>query len=670
MPESPYAKLLSPGRIGRLELRNRILMTPMGTNQECEDGRLGEGILRYYEERARGGVGCVIAGVAAITWPEGACNPNQAALSDDRFLPEWEQLARRVHAHGAKLAVQLQHAGKVAQEDVKAGRPMWVPSLPSAKTGDLMADLSPREIVKLTSAYTSPTSRLAFHEMTVDDIAYLVGRFAEAAERAQRAGADAVELHAGHGYLLSSFLSPASNQREDAYGGVLEHRARFLVETLRAIRERVGSELAIWCRLDGCEFHAVGGITEADAQRTAELAEAAGADAIHVSAYADPTSAIAFTDAPLVHQPSGYLPMAEAIKKRLRIPVIAVGRITPEAGEAALRAGHADFIAMGRALLADPELPNKLAADAEERVRPCVYAYQCVGNVFLREPSRCMINPELAREEELAIRPAAPARRILVVGGGPIGLEFARRAALRGHDVQLFEREPELGGRGRLAARLSEETADWLRWLVSEAQRAGVRIETGCEVMPDDVHASQAEELVVATGAAREIVLPCGADAPEVLPVESLAEVLTRPAARVAILGDDIIAIKAAEALAEAGHHVLLLGQAPEGAWAPQVGLPRRWRALHALRRAGAELVLGAGPVRAEAGAVHFAPPGGEPQQRDVDRIVVANGLIAADDLAARFEVAGLAPKRLGDCQGPIYLERGLLEAARLAQSL
>src|SRR5512145_1074857 len=241
-----YAHLLSPGRIGRVELRNRILMTPMGTNQEHGDGHLGEPILDYYEARARGGVGLVVAGVAAITWPEGACNPNQAALSDDRFLPDWEEFARRCHRHGAKAAAQLQHASKVAQEDVKAGRPMWVPSIPEQKAGDLFAELTREEVAKAASAYQAPGAKVAYHVMSEGDIALLVKRFAEAAERAQAAGLDGVELHAGHGYVLSAFLSPASNRRTDAYGGPLENRARFLVEALCAVRARVGPGFAVW----------------------------------------------------------------------------------------------------------------------------------------------------------------------------------------------------------------------------------------------------------------------------------------------------------------------------------------------------------------------------------------------------------------------------------------
>ena len=222
-----FERLLSPGRIGSLALRNRIIMSPMGSNLCEPDGQLGERILRYYEERARGGVGMITVGVAAISWPAGACNPNQVAISDDVFLPGLRELTRRVHAHGAKAAIQLQHAGKVAVRDIVAGRPMWVPSIPESKAGDLTSELTPKELESFVGLLRSGSARVAFHEMTEEDVAHLVGRFAEAAERAQRAGFDGVELHAGHGYILSEFLSPASNRREDVYGGPIENRARW-----------------------------------------------------------------------------------------------------------------------------------------------------------------------------------------------------------------------------------------------------------------------------------------------------------------------------------------------------------------------------------------------------------------------------------------------------------
>jgi 2,4-dienoyl-CoA reductase (NADPH2) len=663
-----YAHLLSPGRIGALELPNRILMTPMGTNQERGDGRLGEPILDYYEARARGGVGLVVAGVAAITWPEGACNPNQAALSDDRFLPDWEELARRCHRHGAKAAAQLQHASKVAQEDVKAGRPLWVPSLPETGAGDLFAELTREELAKATSAYRAPGAKVAYHVMSEGDVALLVQRFADAAGRAKAAGLDGVELHAGHGYVLSAFLSPASNRRSDGYGGSLENRARFLVETIRAVRARVGTGFAVWCRIDAKEFRIPGGISEEDGRRTAELAEAAGADAVHVSAYADPTSAIAFTEAPLVHQPAGYLPFAEAIKKRVRIPVIAVGRLEPDVADQAIRDGRCDFVAMGRKLLADPELPRRLAEGRPDAARPCVYAYRCVGNVFLREASRCVVNPELGREAELALRPASVRRRVAVVGGGPAGLELARRAAARGHEVVLYERERALGGRARLAARLDPESERLVRWLDSAAREAGVEIRLGVEASAARL-AGSADAFVVATGA-RRTCLP-GPVPPGAAPFESvdrldlLLERLARRQ-RIVVSGSDVIGVKAAEALASAGHGVTLLER---GAFAPEMGLPRRWRAADLLARLGVARVKSVASAQPCPGGVEIRTP----EQTGIlrcDLVVDATGLAADGTLADALRALGAEVHAIGDCRGPRYLEAALLDAARLATTL
>jgi 2,4-dienoyl-CoA reductase (NADPH2) len=660
-----FPHLLSPGRIGGVALRNRILMTPMGTNQEQGDGHLGAGILDYYEARARGGVGMVVAGVAAVTWPDGACNPNQAALSDDRFLPGWEDLAERCHRHGAKVAAQLQHASKVAQEDVKAGRPLWVPSEPEPKMGDLFKELTREEAAKASSAYRAPTAKVAYHVMDTSDIGALVARFADAAARAQAAGLDAVEIHAGHGYMLSAFLSPASNRRDDAYGGSLENRARFLVETLRAVRARVGPEFGIWCRIDAKEFRIPGGITEADSVETAALAESAGADAVHVSAYADPTSGIAFTEAPLVHEPAGYLPFAAAVKERVGIPVIAVGRLEPGVADAAIRDGSCDFAAMGRKLLADPTLPQRLAEGRPETARPCVYAYRCVSNVFLREAARCVVNAELGRERELAPQAAQAAKRIAVVGGGPAGLEFARRAAGRGHRVVLYEREAALGGRARLAAALDSETARFVAWLAATARDAGVEIQLG--VAAEAAHiAGAADVAVVATGAPRK--MPRRGGELRIVSVDELPTLLDDlgETGAVAVSGSDVIGVKAAEALAERGHTVTLL---ESGAFAPEMGLPRRWRAADLLARSGVTRLRGV--RRWSSGAAGVVAHTDDAEHEVVcDVLVEATGLGADTALVAALEAEGVESYAIGDCQGPRYLEAALLDAARLAARL
>jgi 2,4-dienoyl-CoA reductase (NADPH2) len=667
-----FERLLSPGRIGSLELRNRILMAPMGSNLCEPDGHLGERILRYYEERARGGVGMITVGVAAIAWPDGACNPNQVAISDDVFLPGLRELTRRVHAHGARAAVQLQHAGKVAVRDIVAGRPMWVPSLPRFEMGDLANDLTPQELERFVGGLRSATARVAFHEMSQEDVALLVARFAEAGLRARRAGFDGVELHAGHGYILSEFLSPASNRREDRYGGPIENRARFLVEAIRAVKASAGSDFPVWCRVDGCEYRTPGGITPEDACRTAELAEAAGADAIHVSAYAAPTIGAAFTEAPLVHTPCGFVPHAEAVKKRVRIPVIAVGRIEPEEAEALLARGGADFVAMARKLLADPELARKLAAGRRADVRPCIYCYTCVGRIFLNQQSACAVNVTSGREFEVGgpadFEAAAAPRRVLVVGGGPAGLEAARIAALRGHRVTLCERGGELAGVLRIAAAVNEANGRLLEWLIHQIEALAIEVRLRTEMDAAAIADFGADVVVLAVGA----MLPVGDVGRGVYGVADLLDAqgrLREPGERVVVLGGDGAGLALADHWSERGRRVTVLEESANfgASWSP----PRRWRVLAALRERGVALLRGASVSHAADGVVRFSESGtAGPREVAYDGLILAGGWQASRALFDELGRRHLEVYDVGDCREIGLIEGAMKDAARVGRAL
>ncbi len=665
-----YPHLLSPGQIGSLTLRNRICLTPMGTNLEAEDGTPGERITRFYEERAKGGVGMIIVGVTGVAWPAGVSNPNNMGLSRDEFVPAFRAMTDRVHAHGAAIAVQLQHAGKTSLQDVIAGRPLWVPTELPEKAGDLFDALLPEEIAAVSSPFMQPTSRLAFHVVTEDDITTLCGWFADAAERARSAGFDGIEIHAGHGYLISSFLSLSTNHRTDAYGGPLENRARVLLRVIRAVRDRVGDAFPVWCRLDGVEFHKANGITQADAQRTAELAASAGLDAVHVSAYADPRSAIAFTDAPLPHQPSAYLDLARGIKRRVAVPVIAVGRIAPDAAERAIADGDADFVAWGRALIADPELPAKLAR-GDAAVSRCIYSYRCVGNIFLRRAASCAVNPRAGREAELRVEPAARPRRVLVAGGGPAGLEAARLLALRGHAVTLCEREPELGGLALAAVSAEPNNAPLLDELLRAVSASKIELRLGCEVDAALVAELDPDAVVVAVGAQRMRPRIPGADAAHVLDPWQLRggiETALANGTHVAVVGGGLVGVEIAERLAELGASVSLI--AAQAVLAPEMAPPRRWRAVHLLAEHGVARHSGAQLVAIERERVHIALADGAQREIAADTVVLSDALAPDDALAAVLAGGRAAVHRIGDCVAPRTFEEAIYEATAVSAAL
>ncbi|MFM8770337.1 MAG: NADH:flavin oxidoreductase, partial [Rubrivivax sp.] len=246
-PENPFSPLLQPGRIGGLELRNRIIMAPMGSNFAEDDGSCGERIQAYYEARAKGGAGLLTMGACAIAFPAGTAEPYQVGVSQDDHIPGLAAVARRVHAHGARLALQLQHAGKTSTRDLAAGREIWVPSMPPQHKSDMLQAFTSEEMATFVGGLGKTRPRIRV--MDVADIQQMVELFAAAAVRAQAAGVDGVEVHGAHTYLLAGFLSPYYNQRTDDYGGPLENRARMLLEVIRAIKARCGAGFPVWVRL-------------------------------------------------------------------------------------------------------------------------------------------------------------------------------------------------------------------------------------------------------------------------------------------------------------------------------------------------------------------------------------------------------------------------------------
>ncbi len=697
-----FDNLLRPGRIGRMELRNRIVMAPMGSNFAESDGTCGERIQAYYEARAEGGAGLLIMGVCAVAYPAGTAEPYQVGVSEERFVPGLTALAERVHRHGAKVAMQLQHAGKTSVRDLAEGRELWVPSMPPALKTDMMQALTREELgAFISSSKGREKAGVKIRVMDKADIAQMAEWFAAAAERARRAGFDGVEIHAAHSYIIAGFLSSYYNKRDDEYGGPLENRARMLLEVIAAVRARVGADFPVWLRLDAEEIRTPGGITLEDAKAVARMAEAAGVDAVSVSAYANTSTGVAFTEAPLVQQKAGFLPWTAEIKAALQIPVIAVGRLEPEVADTAIGAGQCDFVAMARKLLADPDLPRKLVENRPEDIRPCIYCYACVSQIFINQRVKCAVNPLTGHEFETRLNPVAAPAHIVVVGGGPAGMEAARVAATRGHRVTLLERSGRLGGTLFFAGLAYAENGALLDHLVRQVKKLPIQVMLDTAATPGLIRELKADVVIVATGAERSAPAIPGAEQDHVWSGDELRRLMTDDRAeeiakrklsfaqralmkagslagvtdssdaiqnlsrlwmplgkRVAIVGGGLVGLELAEFLVDRGRQVTVLEEGPS--LGRELSIVRRWRVLDGLRQHGAELLTQATINEIGRKAISYTTQEGEARSLAVDSVVLAIGARPDDRLAKELETVKVPVISIGDGAAIGYIEGAL----------
>ncbi len=707
---SQYTHLLSPGQLGPIDLRNRIILSPMGDNFADEEGYCTEQMQAYYEARAAGGAGLIIMGVVSIAFPHGTAEPFQCAVSDDKYIPSLAKLAERVHRHGSKVAMQIQHAGKVAARDLAEGRDLWVPSMPRATKNDIMSSLTPEELNKFISSQrrdSNPTIRV----MDKNDIAQMIEWFAAAAERAEKANFDGVEIHAAHNYIIAGFLSPYHNQRNDEYGGSLENRVRLLREVIQAVRARVSPDFGVWMRLDAYELHTEGGINLEEAKQVAKIAADDGIDAIAVSAYASITTGSAFTDAPLVQKPAGFLDWAAEIRSVVDTSVIALGRIEPEVGNKAIADGRCDFVAMGRKLLADPELPNKLAAGKPETIRPCVYCYTCVSQIFINERIKCAVNPFTGQEHQKILLPAVSQKHVVIVGGGPAGMEAARVASLRGHNVTLIERSNRLGGTLFFAALAYPENGALLDNLVAQVKELPIEVRLNTEATPELLNSLSADHVFVATGAKRDAPDITGADLKHVWSGDELRRLMTGDRAdeiaknklsltqrtmmkagslsgatnsrdalqglsklwmplgkNVVIIGGGLVGLELAEFLIERGRTVTVLE--PGVSLGCELAIVRRWRVLDNLKDHNVPLLTQCEVTRIDKDQVHYLDKDNSPQSVAANSVVLAIGAGPDRSLADKLALIGLPVTAIGDCEHLGYIEGALSSGTAAALAL
>jgi 2,4-dienoyl-CoA reductase (NADPH2) len=680
---SAFPHLLRPGRIGAMSVRNRMVMSPMETMYGTPDGLPSPRTRDYFAARAKGGVGLITVGATGIDHRH-LETPGSLHLGTDESVGAHRALVEVVHEHGAKIQPQIVHAGPDSLGPELHGVVSLGPSvIPSYLTGRPSA------------------------EITKGQLTEVLDLFKAAVRRAAEAGYDGIELHAAHGYmLLGSFLAPQRNRRTDEYrGNSVRGRIRIVLDVLAAIRSEIGDALPITLRISGYERVAGGRPMYETAQVAPELV-AAGVNAFHVSG--------GVIDRLVTQMVNGAddgdalnVGAAAAVKEVVDVPVIAVGRIhDPGLAEQILADGRADFIAMGRPLLADADLPRKLLAGQAHRVRRCISCENCIDAMELRLSVDCAVNPRTGKERELAAPRAGHSKHVVVIGGGPAGLETARVAAERGHHVTLFERDAQLGGALRWAAVLHPENEPFLRYLRDEISRSTAEVHLRHAISADDIVGLDPDVVVVATGARIAIPAIPGADLPHVHTGPGLRELLGGHAAsadpawqrlsarllsgwrqrlvqpatvrlatrawmplgrRVIIVGGDLVALELAEFLASRGRFVSILESGKT--IAPEVGNKRKTEHMDRLDRLGVTVHVRATVERITADGVIVTPAGGTTRQLPADNVVIAGtpepDTQLFDTLAAAMPDAEV--HAAGDCSGLGLIRKATEDGARIA---
>ncbi len=683
---SHYKHLLEPANIRHMRLKNRMVKPAQWLVYAESDGSVGTRTLAFYDSIARGGVGLVTVEESICDYPGGASAMPHLRLDEDRFIPGLKELAETIHRHDARAIVQITHAGPA--HNPQAGGDAVAPSR-----------LEPP---------AEPPFAVA-HELTVSEIATLVEKFAQAALRVKKAGFDGVELHMAHYALINSFLSRVQNKRSDAYGCEnLETRSRFSREILLRTRELCGADFIIGIRMSNKEWGHPLGTTVEEAAEFAKIFEKNGADYLQVSTYGYGAFALCALPELVVYPepapeakafaeriPDGALvPETHIIKQAVKIPVSAVGYLDPEAADKVLKEGKADLICFGRRLMADPEMPLKLAAGREEEIRPCLRCNVCLSDILLAQPARCRINPFMGNEARLQIKPAAKVKTVMVVGAGPAGMEAARVAAERGHHVMLYDRSPDLGGLIPMAsfikgAGVADNLMRMLPWYRHELKRLGVELHLGVDVDAELVNLIEPDALILALGGKPVLPEIPGIAGDNVITTENLkksaqpylhllgskmvaalSKIYLPVKDSVAIIGADLAGLEAAEFLVKRGRKVTLIETAPQ----PGAGMPLVWlvRLMPWLAAKGVAIHAGVQIERITEAGVEIRNAEGQPVTVTAESVMVMPRYERNAALDTKFGNLKLKPVVIGDAKGgdPRYIQGAVFDGAEAGAAI
>lgn len=688
MGRKAFSELLQPGVIGNLKVKNRIVKTAAQWGDIA-----GMQSFRLHEALARGGVGLIMLPIEVVT--PASIDSTQGVNPGRERIPGYDKIARVVHDYGAHIFLEMTHRGAW-----QVGPPGVPGPLPISASSLSEKELPPKSYDRFAADA---------HELTVAQIKEIVNEFACLCEDAKEAGFDGVELNASRCHLLNSFLSRFWNRREDEYGcGSIENRTRFVAEIIREVKKRLGRDFPVCIQMNAIEYMIDGGLTVEESRGIARELEKAGADALEVRAYGYGETynrlhipeQICYPEPPRPmadeldnrHKGEGMtIPLVGMIKKAVSIPVIVVGKISPSMGEKTLRNGGADFIGMCRGLVADPDLPEKLAAGRPEEIAPCTTCMECFRIFDPQHAIRCRINANVGSEEAYETGRAKENKRVLVVGGGPAGMEAARVAALRGHSVTLLEKECSLGGSLRLAAFIkgteTEDLPGIVRYLEIQLKKLGVEIKTGVQADASTIVRNHPEVVILATGSLPVLPEIVGIHKENVLDpshlhhlskigmkllgpngLGRLSKVYMPIGKRVVVIGGSMHGCEIAEFLAKRGRHVTIVDTAEE-LGVDMIALNRD-RLFAWFSRKGVVLIPGVEYESVTDDGLNIITRDGKRQTVIADTVIPAMPPKPDRELFSQLKKLKIQLHTVGDCKAPGLIIDAIRDGAAIAKNI
>lgn len=645
-----YEHLFSPIQIGTTTVKNRVFMPPISTNL-ADKGYVTDELVEHYTARAKGGVGLIITEVTTVE-PTYIYLPGDMSICDDSYIPGWKKLTDAVHKYGAKILPQLFHPAYMA---------FPIPGTPQliapSNVGPYYAKEAPRAV-------------------TIEELKVIIRQFGEAAFRVKQAGGDGVEIHAAHAHgLLGGFLSPLYNKRTDAYGGDIHGRLRLTLEVIEEVRKMCGKDFIIDVRISGDEY-TDGGQNLNDAVYVAKQLEKAGVDFIHVSGG---TTIMRGSSIPAPGTPMGsHSKVGEEIKKQVSIPVATVGRITePWFAEELIANGKADICMIGRANLCDPEFVQKACEGREDEIRPCIGCLRCLNGIMFGKRVACTVNPSLELENEDNIPAAQEKKQVLVIGGGPAGMEAAFVAKKRGHEVVLCEKSDSLGGLVKLAAVpiAKQELTKVIQYMERKLIREGVEIRLNCEVTEEMLKNEFAGYEVIAGTGADPIVVNAFTAFKHCVTADDILAGKAFAGRKVVVIGGGSVGCETADYLAPLvndlfprNREIILLEMA-DGIMLQESG-PGRSLLTQRMMKKGIQIHCKAKVEKVEAEKIYYTENGEEHCISDADTLVLAMGYLPDSKLEETLQKANVSYHLIGDAKKVGNIKDAITEGYQIAREI